>query len=70
MKVRFFFWKIIRSVLRLSHILLIFILLGVRALLITKDNNPKWNPPRIEDVTEQRVLSFFRPLPNNEDLSM
>lgn len=43
---------------------------GVRALLITKDNNPKWNPARIEDVTEERVKSFFRPLPNNEDLSM
>lgn len=43
---------------------------GVRALLITKDNNPKWNPPRIEDVTEERVKSFFRPLPNNEDLKM
>lgn len=43
---------------------------GVRALLITKDNNPKWNPPRIEDVTEERVASFFRPLPNNEDLPM
>lgn len=43
---------------------------GVRALLITKDNQPKWNPSRIEDVTEQRVLSFFRPLPNNEDLAM
>ncbi|XP_055304663.1 3-hydroxyisobutyryl-CoA hydrolase, mitochondrial-like isoform X2 [Sitodiplosis mosellana] len=43
---------------------------GVRALLITKDNNPKWNPPRIEDVTEERVKSFFQPLPNNEDLKM
>lgn len=43
---------------------------GVRALLITKDNNPKWNPARIEDVTDERVKSFFRPLPNNEDLKM
>lgn len=39
-------------------------------LLIIKNNTPKWNPPRIEDVTEQRVLSFFRPLPKNENLPM
>ncbi|XP_031625284.1 3-hydroxyisobutyryl-CoA hydrolase, mitochondrial isoform X2 [Contarinia nasturtii] len=43
---------------------------GVRALLVRKDNNPKWNPARIEDVTDERVESFFRPLPNNEDLQM
>lgn len=43
---------------------------GVRALLISKDNNPKWNPSRIEDVTQERVLSFFKPLPNNDELPM
>lgn len=43
---------------------------GVSALLIRKDNSPKWNPPKIEDVTEDRVRSFFRPLPNNEELPM
>lgn len=41
---------------------------GVRALLITKDNKPKWNPARIEDVTDEHVQSFFRPLPANEEL--
>lgn len=34
------------------------------------NNTPKWNPPGIEDVTEQRVSSFFRPLPNNGELPM
>lgn len=43
---------------------------GVSALLIRKDNSPKWNPSTIEDVTEDRVRSFFRPLPNNEELPM
>lgn len=41
---------------------------GVRALLITKDNKPKWNPARIEDVTDEHVQSFFRSLPAGEEL--
>ena len=32
---------------------------GVRALLIDKDNAPHWNPPRIEDVSEQMIDAFF-----------
>lgn len=43
---------------------------GVRALLISKDNKPKWNPPCIEDVPLQRVQSFFQPLPDNDELPM
>lgn len=43
---------------------------GINALLIKKHNKPKWNPARIEDVTEQQVLALFRPLGNNEDLPM
>lgn len=43
---------------------------GVGALLIRKDNAPKWIPARIEDVTEKQVLSFFQPLPNDEALPM
>lgn len=45
-------------------------LLGVGAALLTRNKKPVWNPSRIEDVSEQRVLSLFRPLPNNDDLSM
>jgi enoyl-CoA hydratase/carnithine racemase len=33
---------------------------GVRALLIDKDNSPRWNPSRLEDVTEASVDAFFR----------
>jgi enoyl-CoA hydratase/carnithine racemase len=33
---------------------------GVRALLIDKDNSPRWNPGRIEDVTDAMVDAFFR----------
>lgn len=43
---------------------------GVRAILVTKTKQPKWNPPSIEDVTEESVLSYLQPLPNNEDLPM
>ncbi|MDN5843648.1 MAG: enoyl-CoA hydratase/isomerase family protein [Alcaligenaceae bacterium] len=33
---------------------------GIRALLIDKDKNPMWNPPRHEDATEQWVEQFFQ----------
>ncbi len=32
---------------------------GVRALVVDKDHSPKWNPPRIEDVTPEMVAPFF-----------
>ena len=33
---------------------------GVRALLIDKDNSPRWTPTRLEDVTDASVDAFFR----------
>lgn len=41
---------------------------GVRALLIDKDQNPKWEAESIEKVSEERVASFFAPLPDNDEL--
>ena len=32
---------------------------GVRAAVIDKDRNPKWSPPRIEDVTPEMVVPYF-----------
>jgi enoyl-CoA hydratase len=32
---------------------------GIRALAVDKDHQPKWNPPRIEDVTPEMVEAFF-----------
>jgi enoyl-CoA hydratase/carnithine racemase len=32
---------------------------GIRALAIDKDYQPKWQPPRIEDVTQEQVTPFF-----------
>ena len=33
---------------------------GVRAVLIDKDNNPRWHPGRIEDVTDTMIDAFFK----------
>jgi enoyl-CoA hydratase len=43
---------------------------GVRALLVDKDRTPKWNPPRLEDVTPAMVEAFFAPLPAGEELGL
>jgi enoyl-CoA hydratase len=32
---------------------------GVRAAVIDKDRNPKWSPPRFEDVTPAMVAPYF-----------
>ena len=32
---------------------------GVRAAVIDKDRNPRWSPPRIEDVTPEIIMLYF-----------
>lgn len=32
---------------------------GVRALLVDKDKQPRWNPPTVETLDEHRVAAFF-----------
>ncbi len=36
---------------------------GVRALIIDKDNQPRWQPARLADVTRAEVDAYFAPLP-------
>lgn len=43
---------------------------GVRALLVEKDNKPKWDPARLEDVSESQINSYFEPLPYNMELQL
>ncbi|HEX2892349.1 enoyl-CoA hydratase/isomerase family protein [Vineibacter terrae] len=38
---------------------------GVRAVLIDKDQSPKWNPPTIDGVTAQMVEAHFEPVAND-----
>ena len=33
---------------------------GIRALVIDKDQNPQWNPARVDDVTPDMVEAFFQ----------
>jgi enoyl-CoA hydratase len=30
-------------------------------VLIDKDNQPQWQPARLEDVSSERVAAFFQP---------
>jgi enoyl-CoA hydratase len=39
---------------------------GVRAAVIDKDRNPKWSPPRIEDVTPTMIAPYFAELGADE----
>ncbi|KAH8347019.1 hypothetical protein KR059_004112 [Drosophila kikkawai] len=43
---------------------------GVRALLIDKDQKPKWQPAQLSEVTEEQVQWFFRKLPDTEELKL
>jgi len=36
---------------------------GIRAMIIDKDREPRWDPAWLEQVSREQVLSFFEPLP-------
>jgi len=40
---------------------------GVRAVIVEKDNAPRWAPPTLEGVTEAMLDAIFAPLPSNEE---
>jgi 3-hydroxyisobutyryl-CoA hydrolase len=39
---------------------------GIRAVLVDKDNKPKWNPSSLEEFSKEQVESFFTTLGENE----
>lgn len=40
---------------------------GVRAVIVDKDNDPKWNPANAESVSEELLDAIFAPLPPQEE---
>lgn len=42
---------------------------GVRAVLVDKDFKPKWNPKTLQEVTEEHVARFFKPLPDGDEMT-
>ena len=42
---------------------------GVRAVIVDKDNSPRWDPPTVEQVDEALIDSIFAPLPSSEEWS-
>lgn len=40
---------------------------GVRAVIVDKDNDPKWNPATAEGVSDELLDAIFAPLPPHEE---
>ena len=40
---------------------------GVRAVIVDKDQQPKWNPPTPEGVSDELIDAIFAPLPPEEE---
>src|SRR4051812_6557832 len=40
---------------------------GVRALLVDKDNSPRWEPPTPQGVTQHLIDTIFAPMPEGEE---
>ncbi|XP_042907814.1 3-hydroxyisobutyryl-CoA hydrolase, mitochondrial [Parasteatoda tepidariorum] len=43
---------------------------GVRAVLIDRDNKPTWKPATLEEVSAEKVNSYFEPLPTDKALKL
>ena len=41
---------------------------GVRAVLVDRDNAPKWQPPRLEEVDPEAIAAHFAPIPDELEL--
>jgi len=41
---------------------------GVRALIVDKDQQPKWQPNDLKAISKQEVDAYFQPLKNSPEL--
>ena len=41
---------------------------GVRAVLVDRDNDPKWNPNDLKEISKEVVERYFSKLPDEEEL--
>jgi enoyl-CoA hydratase len=41
---------------------------GVRAVIVDKDNAPRWQPAALDEVTQAEIERHFAPLPHNDEL--
>uniref|UniRef100_A0A182N5K7 3-hydroxyisobutyryl-CoA hydrolase, mitochondrial n=1 Tax=Anopheles dirus TaxID=7168 RepID=A0A182N5K7_9DIPT len=41
---------------------------GVRAMLVDRDQNPRWNPATLAEVDPARIEKFFGPVPDGSEL--
>jgi hypothetical protein len=39
---------------------------GIRALLVDRDNSPKWQPAALNEVTPEQVNGYFQTLGEND----
>jgi enoyl-CoA hydratase len=39
---------------------------GVRAVIVDKDNAPRWWPAALDEVTQAEIARHFAPLPHDE----
>lgn len=42
---------------------------GVRAQVIDKDKNPRWQPSELADISNESLDAIFSPMPNGEGLN-
>ena len=43
---------------------------GVRAVLVDRDNDPKWNPNDLKEISNEVVERYFSKLPDQEELKL
>jgi hypothetical protein len=63
-------WGLIKHKGNFTLLLICSLFPGVRALLIDKDQKPQWNPPTLEEVTQEIVDYHFAPLKPEDELKL